>query len=46
MSESKNTNKKKKGGIMNRIMGGQIFTNRIITDNAWLFALIVLYSFI
>lgn len=46
MSEGKNTNKKKKGGIMNRIMGGQIFTNRIITDNAWLFALIVLYSFI
>ncbi|MBO7231099.1 MAG: hypothetical protein J6V20_06820 [Bacteroidaceae bacterium] len=46
MSEEKNTKKKNKGGILNRIMGGQIFTSRIITDNAWLFALIVLYSFI
>lgn len=45
MSEN-NTGKKKKGGILNRIMGGQIFTSKIITDNAWLLALIVLYSFI
>lgn len=46
MSENRDTNKKKKGGILNRIIGGQVFTNRIITNNAWLFALIVLYSFI
>ena len=46
MNESKNRDKKKKGGILNRIMGGEIFTSKIITDNAWLLALIVLYSFI
>lgn len=46
MSENKNREKKKKGGILNRIMGGEIFTSKIITDNAWLLALIVLYSFI
>ncbi len=45
MGEEKNT-KKKKSGFVNRIMGGKIFTSRIITDNAWLIALIVLYSFI
>ena len=44
MSEEKN--KKKKSGILNRIMGGQIFTSKIITENGWLIALIVLYSFI
>ena len=46
MSEERNTKKKKKGGILNRIMGGQIFTSRIFTNNAGLIALIVLYSFI
>lgn len=46
MSENKNKEKKKKGGILNRIMGGEIFTSKIITDNVWLLALIVLYSFI
>lgn len=45
MNDSKNM-KKKKSGILNRIMDGRIFTSRIITDNAWLLALIVLYSFI
>lgn len=44
MSEEKN--KKKKSGILNRIMGGQIFTSKIITENGWLIALIILYSFI
>ena len=43
---SENKNRKKKGGILNRIMGGEIFTSKIITDNVWLIALIVLYSFI
>ena len=43
---SENKNRKKKGGILNRIMGGEIFTSKIITDNVWLLALIVLYSFI
>jgi cell division protein FtsL len=46
MSENKNKEKKKKGGILNRIMGGEIFTSKIITNNVWLLALIVLYSFI
>lgn len=46
MSENNNKEKKKKGGILNRIMGGQIFSSKFITDNAWLLALIVLYSFI
>ena len=43
---NENRTKKKKGGILNRIMGGEIFTSKIITDNVWLLALIVLYSFI
>ena len=43
---SENKNRKKKGGILNRIMGGEIFTSKIITENVWLLALIVLYSFI
>ena len=43
---SENKNRTKKGGILNRIMGGEIFTSKIITDNVWLLALIVLYSFI
>ena len=43
----KNSKEKKKGGrILNRIISGEIFTSRIITDNALLLALIVLYSFI
>lgn len=46
MNENKNRDKKKKSGILNRIMGGEIFTSKIITDNVWLLALIVLYSFI
>lgn len=45
MNENKNREKKKKGGIMNRIIGGDFFTSKIITDNIWLIALIVLYSF-
>ena len=46
MNENKNKEKKKKGGIINRIMGGEFFTSKIIMDNVWLIALIVLYSFI
>ena len=46
MDEKKKKEKRKKGGILNRIMGGEIFNNKIITDNVWLLALIVLYSFI
>lgn len=46
MSEEKNTKKKKKSGILNKIIGGQIFTSSIITNNGWLIALIVLYSFV
>lgn len=46
MSKNRETDNKKKGGILNRIIGGQVFTNRLIVNNAWLFALIVLYSFI
>ena len=43
---NENRTKKKKSGILNRVMGGEIFTSRIFTDNVWLLALIVLYSFI
>lgn len=43
---NENRIKKKKGGILNRIMGGEIFTSKLLTDNIWLLALIVLYSFI
>lgn len=43
---NENRTKKKKSGILNRIMGGEVFTSRIFTDNVWLLALIVLYSFI
>lgn len=46
MSENANMKKRKKGGVVNSIMGGRIFASKIITDNAWLLALIVLYSFI
>ena len=46
MDENKKKEKRKKGGILNRIMGGEIFTSKIITNNVWLLALIVLYSFI
>ena len=38
--------KKKKGGIINYIMGGRIFISDIITRNAMLLALIVVYAFI
>jgi cell division protein FtsL len=43
---NENRTKKKKSGILNRIMGGEIFTSKLLTDNIWLLALIVLYSFI
>ena len=46
MNEKNSTEKKKGGRILNRIISGDIFTSRIITDNALLLALIVLYSFI
>ncbi len=46
MNEEKDRKKKSKGGILNKIMGGQIFTSSIITNNGWLIALIVLYSFV
>ena len=46
MKEKNSTEKKKGGRILNRIISGEIFTSRIITDNALLLALIVLYSFI
>ena len=46
MNDNKNRTKKKKSGILNRIMGGEIFTSKIITNNIWLIALIVLYAFI
>lgn len=45
MSEN-SKGKKKKGGLFNSIMDGRIFTSKIITDNVWLLALIVLYAFI
>ncbi len=43
---SEKIEKKKKGGILNRIMSGQILNSKIITNNGWLIALIVLYAFI
>ena len=46
MNEKNSTEKKKGSRILNRIISGEIFTSRIITDNALLLALIVLYSFI
>ncbi len=38
--------KKRKKGIINTIFGGGIFTSDIVTRNALLWALIILYSFI
>lgn len=46
MGENNDKKEKKRGGIINSIMGGRIFASKIITENAWLLALIVLYSFI
>ena len=46
MNENKNTEKKKGNRIFNRIISGEILTSKIITNNALLLALIVLYSFI
>ena len=43
MSEEK---KKKKGGFLNYIMGGQFLTSEVITRNALLIGLIILYAFI
>ena len=42
----KKKKKRKKGGIINYIMGGRIFISDIITRNAMLLALIVVYAFI
>ena len=44
--EIKKQKSKRKGGIINFLMGGRLFTSKLITDNAWLLALIVLYAFI
>ena len=44
--EIKKKKKKKKGSIINYIMGGRIFISDIITSNAMLLALIVVYAFI
>ena len=38
--------KKKRGGIINTIMGGKLFTNDLVQRNIPLIALIVFYSFI
>ena len=44
--EIKKPKNKKKGGIVNYLMGGRLFTSKLITENTWLLALIVLYAFI
>lgn len=41
-----NRKKKKKRGILTRIIGGHILLSDIFTKNAWLLVLIVVYSFI
>jgi cell division protein FtsL len=38
--------RKKRSGIINYIMGGRVFISDVITRNALLLALIVLYAFI
>ena len=43
---TKKQKSKKRGGIINYLMGGRLFTSKLITDNSWLLALIVLYAFI
>lgn len=42
----KKTKSKRKGGVINFLMGGGLFTSKLITQNSWLLALIVLYAFI
>ena len=47
MAEENRKNKgKKKIGIISYLMGGRLFTSKLITENSWLLALIVLYAFI
>ena len=46
MSVTDKKKKKRKGGIINYLMSGRLLTSRLITENTWLLALIVLYAFI
>ncbi len=44
--EIKEKKKKKKGGFLNYIIGGQFLTSELVTRNALLLGLIILYAFV
>lgn len=47
MEEKKETGKgKKKRGLLSYMIGGKFLSSDIFVQNAWLFALIVIYAFI
>lgn len=46
MEENVNKRSKKKQGILSYIIGGKFLRSKAFTDNGWLFALIVIYTFI
>lgn len=46
MEVNDNRKNKKKQGILSYIIGGKFLRSKAFTDNGWLFALIVIYTFI
>ena len=46
MSVTSKQKKRNKVGIISYLMSGRLLTSRLITENTWLLALIVLYAFI
>lgn len=44
--EIKEKKKKKRGGFLNYIIGGQFLTSELVTRNALLLGLIILYAFV
>ncbi|MBR2638568.1 MAG: hypothetical protein IKD40_06995 [Bacteroidaceae bacterium] len=46
MSNKENTTPRKRGKIINTILGGKLFKSDIFIKNIWLILLIVLYAFI
>ncbi len=46
MEENVNKKDKKKQGLLTYIIGGKFLRSKAFTDNGWLFALIVIYTFI